>query len=129
MADERAKKHTILAERLLAQLRVEGNGRYRPTTPSATNAIGNSLVVEKVPERRLEDIMLPDGAREVICNLVQEQHRADLLRSYNLEPRNRVLLAGPPGNGKTTTSGSYCECPQCAVHRRSLRRGYRQLSR
>ena len=102
VADERAKKHTILAERLLAQLRVEGNGRYRPTTPSATNAIGNSLVVEKVPERRLEDIMLPDGAREVICNLVQEQHRADLLRSYNLEPRNRVLLAGPPGNGKTT---------------------------
>ena len=34
--------------------------------------------------------------------LVAEQHRADLLRSYSLEPRNRVLLAGPPGNGKTT---------------------------
>lgn len=31
-----------------------------------------------------------------------EQHRADLLRSFGLEPRNRVLLAGPPGNGKTT---------------------------
>lgn len=31
-----------------------------------------------------------------------EQHRADLLRSYSLEPRHRVLLAGPPGNGKTT---------------------------
>jgi SpoVK/Ycf46/Vps4 family AAA+-type ATPase len=33
---------------------------------------------------------------------VEEQHRADLLRSHNLEPRNRVLLAGPPGNGKTS---------------------------
>ena len=25
-----------------------------------------------------------------------------MLRSHNLEPRNRVLLAGPPGNGKTS---------------------------
>jgi SpoVK/Ycf46/Vps4 family AAA+-type ATPase len=33
---------------------------------------------------------------------VEEQHRANLLRSHNLEPRHRVLLAGPPGNGKTS---------------------------
>ena len=33
---------------------------------------------------------------------MEEQHRADMLRSRNLEPRNRVLLAGPPGNGKTS---------------------------
>ncbi|HYN78260.1 MAG TPA: AAA family ATPase [Lamprocystis sp. (in: g-proteobacteria)] len=24
------------------------------------------------------------------------------MRTYNVEPRHRVLLAGPPGNGKTT---------------------------
>ena len=34
--------------------------------------------------------------------LVEEQRRADVLRSYNVEPRNRVLLLGPPGNGKTS---------------------------
>jgi SpoVK/Ycf46/Vps4 family AAA+-type ATPase len=34
--------------------------------------------------------------------LIEEQHRLDLLRSHNLEPRHRVLLAGPPGNGKTS---------------------------
>ena len=34
--------------------------------------------------------------------MVEEQLRSDLLRAYNLEPRNRVLLTGPPGNGKTT---------------------------
>ena len=39
---------------------------------------------------------------ETVQELVAEHHRADLLRSYNLEPRNRILLAGPPGNGKTT---------------------------
>lgn len=31
-----------------------------------------------------------------------EYSRADVLRSYNLEPRNRVLLVGEPGNGKTS---------------------------
>ncbi len=39
---------------------------------------------------------------ETVRELVAEHHRADLLRSYNLEPRNRVLLIGPPGNGKTS---------------------------
>jgi SpoVK/Ycf46/Vps4 family AAA+-type ATPase len=33
--------------------------------------------------------------------LIEEQLRKDLLRSYGLEPRHRVLLSGPPGNGKT----------------------------
>ena len=47
-------------------------------------------------------MILPAEVGEVISDLVEEQYRADLLRSYNIEPRNRVLLAGPPGNGKTT---------------------------
>ena len=47
-------------------------------------------------------MILPPNVSEVIRDLIEEQHRSDLLRSHNLEPRNRVLLAGPPGNGKTT---------------------------
>lgn len=53
--------------------------RHRPTTPT---------------------LRAPAGP--LLNELVAEQHRADLLRSYNLEPRHRILLAGPPGNGKTT---------------------------
>jgi SpoVK/Ycf46/Vps4 family AAA+-type ATPase len=34
--------------------------------------------------------------------LIEEQQRRDILRSYGLEPRHRLLLSGPPGNGKTT---------------------------
>ena len=101
-ADERSKKHTILADRLLAQLRTSGNGRYMsPLAPSSKSLTG-PLVVELAPERRIEDLLLPVNVTEVIHDLVEEQHRADLLRSRNLEPRNRVLLAGPPGNGKTS---------------------------
>ena len=102
VVDERAKKHTILADRLLAQLQTDNNGRHRPSAPASVRLPVGPLVTEVVPERCLEDMILPAEAEEIIRELVAEQHRADLLRSYALEPRNRVLLAGPPGNGKTT---------------------------
>ena len=101
-ADERSKSHAILADRLLAQLRTNGNGRYTSPTPPSVNSLSGPLVAEITPQRRLDDLILPTEVTEVIQDLIEEQHRADLLRSHNLEPRNRVLLAGPPGNGKTS---------------------------
>jgi len=101
-ADERAKNHLILADRLVAQLKQDGNGCPRPLASPMARAFSNPLVAELVPNRRFDDLILPPEAQQVVRELVEEQHRADLLRSYNLEPRNRVLLAGPPGNGKTS---------------------------
>jgi SpoVK/Ycf46/Vps4 family AAA+-type ATPase len=50
----------------------------------------------------LDDLVLSDFVTTACRELVEEQNRADLLRAYNLEPRHRVLLVGPPGNGKTS---------------------------
>ena len=100
-ADERAKNHTILADRLLAQLQ-SGNGRHGRQTPLLSRSAAGPLVADTVPSRSLSDLILSSATAEAVTELVSEQHRADLLRSYSLEPRNRVLLAGPPGNGKTT---------------------------
>ena len=99
-ANERAKNHTILADRLLAQLQV-GNGKKPKTVPVAKSS-RTPMVTESVPCRGLEDLVLLPRVAEIVRELVAEHHRADLLRSYNLEPRNRILLTGPPGNGKTT---------------------------
>ena len=99
-ANERAKNHTILADRLLAQLQVE-NGRSAKEVRTARPA-DFRMVLEKNPNRQLEELVLSPVVEETIRELVSEQNRAGLLRSYNLEPRSRVLLAGPPGNGKTT---------------------------
>lgn len=100
-AEERAKSHGILADRLLAQLQVR-NGRGPQSTPLSLRPAASPLLTETVPQRRLTDLLLPADVEIVVREVVAEQQRADLLRSYNLEPRNRILLAGPPGNGKTT---------------------------
>jgi len=54
------------------------------------------------PRRSLASLVLPSVVGEACSDLVEEHHRADMLRSHGLEPRHRVLLSGPPGNGKTT---------------------------
>lgn len=101
-ADERTKNHGVLADQLLAQLQHDGNGRSKPPAALPNRSLAGPLVVEISPRRRVDELILPAVAEQAIRELVEEQHRADLLRSFNLEPRNRVLLAGSPGNGKTS---------------------------
>ena len=101
IAEERAKHHGVFAKQLEEEMNRNGalaRTDALPTRPSAAQ----DLVSEVSPRRTLADLILDGTVRTVINELVQEHHRADLLRSYNLQPRNRVLLTGTPGNGKTS---------------------------
>jgi AAA+ superfamily predicted ATPase len=102
IAEERTKQHNILAEKLEEILKNESSIRSVSNgTPIIDQRVGN-LIQEIVPHRRLDDLILPPEVYQNCRDFIREQNRSDLLRSWNLEPRNRILLIGPPGNGKTS---------------------------
>jgi SpoVK/Ycf46/Vps4 family AAA+-type ATPase len=104
IAEERGKQHHLLAERLEEALKASGplNGHE----PAAPNERGFTVLT---PRCRLDDLVLPDRARDAVDELIEEQQRSELLRAYGLEPRHRILLVGPPGNGKTSLAESIAE--------------------
>ena len=100
--EERSKGHRVLATRLVKSL----EPTVVPMNPTAIpkqngHATPRDLFFDVTPERNLESLVLADRVRDQLTEFVEEQHRAELLHSHNLRARSRVMLAGPPGNGKT----------------------------
>lgn len=100
IAEERANQHHLVADRLSELITSVGSSDLLARDGAATRV--TDLVHEIVPRRRLTSLQLPPGVATAVAELIEEHHRAELLRSHNLEPRSRVLLEGPPGNGKTS---------------------------
>src|SRR5216684_616402 len=67
IADERAKQHNILADRLVGALRANGNGVHFPSPATSENPTrgpsARDLVVDLVPRRKLEEMLLPAVTR------------------------------------------------------------------
>lgn len=101
IAEERSKSHHVLADALdRAASSPKRNEPNKVQITLKTNCA--DLLFEQQANRSLDELVLPREVKSAVGHLIEEQQRADLLRSYNLEPRSRVLLTGPPGNGKTS---------------------------
>ena len=100
VAEEKSRSHHVLAGRLERAL------QSVPVTNSAdlrrAPVGGRDFVIEREARVQMADLILPLPVLRLTEQLVEEQNRADLLRSQGMQPRHRVLLSGPPGNGKTS---------------------------
>lgn len=111
MSEERAKEHHHAADRIAALLGAERRGGASgeskrgtySTAPATTVAPSETPTLHtKTPTTPLNNLILPTNQRTQIQELVLEQQHATRLQEHGLNPRNRILLKGPPGNGKTT---------------------------
>ena len=100
IAEERSKQHHLVADRLSELITTVGSSDLLARDEASSRI--RDLLLDLVPKRRLGSLQLQPPIRRAVEELIEEHQRVDLLRSHGLEPRNRVLLDGPPGNGKTT---------------------------
>ncbi len=102
-ADERAKRHSGVADRIKRILDTTAGGLAggsNTPTPRVKDGSGGILRIE--PRRAIGSLYLDQITRSACDELIEEQRRSDVLRAHGMEPRHRLLLVGPPGNGKTS---------------------------
>lgn len=107
-ADENSKNHTVFAKRIL-QAYQDNQSRNQYGWNGTSNRQVLDYVIEKEPTRKFDELVLPGISKIALDQLVEEQQRASLLRAHSIEPRNKVLLVGPPGNGKTSVAEAIAE--------------------
>ena len=106
--EERERNHHLLANDL-ERLLYGGQGfsgksvrklHSLPSLPSNKDN-GLALLEERAVVREEKDIILSDTTQSALDEILMEHNRADALRSYGMQPAQKLLFCGPPGCGKT----------------------------
>ena len=106
--EEQKKNHYLLADKLKRAIFSSSNNIKR--VPKYINSLGNlpkdkdnnaELLEIKYSEKNEKEIVLTDEIKEKIATIVLEYKKSDVLSTYGLRPKKKLLFCGPPGCGKT----------------------------
>lgn len=111
--EEKKKNHYLLADKLSRILFDDNytlsinkskniNNRQLPTDKET----GFQLVEMKFSKVLLNDIILTPENKEKIEDIIIEFEKKEILQTYKLHPKTKILFCGPPGCGKTVTAES-----------------------
>ena len=94
---------------LIERAKSRGSAVARRTAPVAlVQPKGElaSLLSAHYPDTKLSDMVLSIELEFRLKRILIEQKQRSRLQAYNLSPRRKILLVGPPGAGKTMTAAA-----------------------
>ena len=98
--------NSTLKQRLLRLLEGQNSRNPKPEDGIRLDNGLDKLARMQSPSHDLSQVVLSDDMRMRVADLLTEQRYSDALAAHNLHPRNRLLLMGPPGTGKTVLAGA-----------------------
>lgn len=107
--EEEKKKHHLLAaqlKRILTENSSVSNINYTKRIPPIPrdNEKGFKLLDVKKFFLDWDDVILAKNTKEELKQIVKELKNEDVLATYGLKPKQKILFYGPPGTGKTLTA-------------------------
>lgn len=113
--DEEKMKHHLLAKDLKKivnskkqnqfQLNKNFSGKYKANIPIPRDSEkGFPLLEIKEAYYNFDDAILSDELKQKLKYVLEEFNRREILATYGLKPKQKLLFCGPPGTGKTLTS-------------------------
>lgn len=104
---EKQKKHNVLARDLLKILENGNNKSVSSTHVFDLQKVpkdkdrGTLLFDIRSSDQYLSDIVLSAELKSQVEEIIREFVSSELLKTFGLSPRKKILFAGPPGCGKT----------------------------